>query len=158
MRLLPLSLILFVFIFCLSGCAGVQRQAPGAQGLQASAMLRFSDVPYPAGFKILAEKSFILESGKVRAGVLKYTGRGNVEDVVLFYKTRMPTYNWALLNILEYGERMLNFERENEGCVITIKQIGSRVEISVSLAPKSPIFAPKKKTVREEPPKVEKRK
>ena len=156
MRLLSLTLVVFILVSSLYGCATMQEQPTSAQGLAASSMLRFNDVPYPAGFKILTEKSFILESGNVRAGVLKYTGKGNVEDIVRFYKTKMPTYNWALLNILEYGERMLNFERENEGCLITIKSKGRRVDISVSLAPKSPILTPKKSTAVGELPKVNK--
>ncbi len=146
MRSLPVFLILPIILMTLgfSGCVTVQRETMEIQSLEPSAMLRFSDVPVPYGFKILPEKSFILESGGVRAGILKYTGRANVEDVVHFYKTQMAIYNWALLNVLEYGERMLNFERENEGCVVTVKSKGKRVVICVSLAPKSPIPVPKK--------------
>jgi hypothetical protein len=129
----------------------MQRQAPGMQELESSAMLRFNDIPYPAGFKILADRSFILESGGVRAGVLRYTGKADAESVVCFYKTRMPSYNWALLNVLEFGDRMLNFERQNESCVVTIKSKGKGVEISVSLAPKSPMPVPTQKKEEKEP-------
>ncbi len=138
----PLVFLILLFIsLSFSGCISIQRESlQETQDLEPSAILRFSDVPYPTSFKIMSDKSFILESGGVRAGVLRYIGRAEVEDVVLFYKIQMPIHNWALLNILEYKERMLNFERENESCVITIKPKGNRwVEISVSLAPKSPM-------------------
>ena len=139
MKLLPLSLILIVFVFGLSGCVSVQKGPISLQSLEPSAALRFSDIPVPSGFKILPKESFILESGGVRAGILKYTGKADAQSVVLFYRNQMPVYNWALLNVLEYGDRMLNFERENESCVITIKSVGVRVELTLSLAPKSPM-------------------
>lgn len=153
---LILSILLITLIF--SGCVTVQKETFQTQDLEPSTMLRFSDIPYPSGFKILPEKSFILESGRVRAGILRYTGRANIEDVFVFYKAQMSIYNWALLNVLEYGDRMLNFERENESCVVTIKPKGDRVEISVSLAPKSPIHIPEKKVKSEKRPRGEQEK
>ena len=149
MKLLPLSLILIVFVLGLSGCVSVQKEPIGVQSLEPSAALRFSDVPVPAGFKILPKESFVLESGGVRAGILKYTGKADAQSVVLFYRNQMPIYNWALLNVLEYGDHMLNFERENESCVITIKPAGGRAKLVVSLAPKSPLPAPLKEKTEE---------
>ena len=138
MKWLPIFLVVALG---LSGCVSMQEQSAGLQNLEPSLSLRFNDVPYPSGFKVLSDKSFILESGGVRAGILRYTGRADVESVTRFYKNQMSIYNWALLNVLEFGDRMLNFERENEGCVVTIKPMGGRVEVSISLAPKSPIPA-----------------
>jgi len=147
MKLSKSILILFIFISFLSGCGSMrQPRTLKPQHLEPSETLRFSDVPFPAGFKILRDKSFILESGGVRAGVLRYTGRANVEDVIRFYKEQMAVYNWALLNIIEYGEQILNFERENESCIVTLTTKGGRIDISVSLAPKSPISLPKRET------------
>ena len=137
----------------LSGCVTVEkgaRRSSDSGYLEPSIPIKFSDVPVPAGFRIVSEKSFILESGGVRAGVIRYTGKADVESVIQFYKTQMPVYNWALLNVLEYGERMLNFERENESCVVTINSKGKRVDISISLAPKSPMPAPKRHVYEEE--------
>jgi hypothetical protein len=134
-----------VFIFNLSGCVSMQGgRSLKPQRLEPSAIIRFSDVPVPVGFKLISDRSFILESGGVRAGVLRYTGKANIEDVIRFYKRQMPIYNWALLNVLEYGEHMLNFERENESCLITIETKWRRINISVSLAPKSPILEPQR--------------
>ncbi len=141
MKLLPLFLTLLLVILGinLTGCVSVPKEPVGVQSLEPSAALRFSDIPVPAGFKILPKESFILESGGVRAGILKYTGKADAQSVVLFYRKQMPIYNWALLNVLEHGDHMLNFERENESCVITIKPAGGRAKLVVSLAPKSSI-------------------
>ncbi len=147
------TLFLFLSILLitlnLSGCVSVQKQAFQPQDLKPSTMLRFSDVPVPAGFKIIPDKSFILESGGVRAGILKYKGKADAQSVVLFYRNQMPIYNWALLNVLEYDHHMLNFERENESCVITIKPGGRWVELAISLAPKSPLPVPRKEKTKE---------
>ena len=151
MRLLPFFSLLFALVLSLSGCVTTREQAPQIKSfsLKPARLLRFSDVPCPAGFELVSEQSFILESGEVRAGILKYTGKANAQEVVLFYKAQMPMYNWALLSILEHEEHLLNFERENESCIVAIRSRGSsRAEISVSLAPKSPISVPRKKVKR----------
>jgi len=150
--------LLFASALSFSGCATAQKQALQPQNLEPSAMLRFNDIPVPSGFRILPERSFILESGGVRAGILKYTGKADAQSVVLFYRNQMPVYNWALLNVLEYGDHMLNFERENESCVITVKPAGGRAEIVVSLAPKSPMPAPSRKQKADEASKQQGRK
>ena len=134
--------LLFILSLGLSGCVTVQSevmQPEDTPNLEPSVMVKFSDVPTPTGFRLLSEKSFVLESGGVRAGVLRYVGKANLESITAFYKNQMQMYNWALLNVLEYGDRMLNFERENESCVVTVEPKGSKIEIAVSLAPKSPI-------------------
>ena len=151
MRYIVLSVILLFSGLSLSGCLAMRQAGLEPQYLEPSQKLRFDDIPYPSGFRVLADKSFILESGGVRAGMLKYAGRARVEEVVSFYKSQMPRHNWALLNVLEYGDHMLNFERENESCVITLRARGRRVDIAVSLAPKSPMRMPQKRIERGEP-------
>ena len=140
-----LFILLLALSFGFSGCGSMKSSTLKSESLEPSEVLRFSDVPFPSGFRIISDKSFILESGGVRAGILRYTGNANAEQVVAFYKKQMPIYNWALLNVLEFGDKMLNFEREKESCVVTIKSAGSRVEIAISLAPKSPMPAPARK-------------
>lgn len=141
------------FVFCflflatfLLGCAGVSKKdAPSKEEalLEPQSTLKFSDIPAPAGFKFLAEESYTFESAGVRVGVLKYQGRADVERVVNFYKDQMPLYNWNLLNVIEYGERLLNFEREQESCIINLSPKGRNISIAVCLGPKSGI-RPKK--------------
>jgi len=144
---LPLLLLTvsILLIFSLSGCVPAKKQPPGSAYLEPSGVMRFNDVPYPTGFKLIPKESFILESGGLRAGVITYRGKADLQSVVLFYKSQMPIYNWALLNVLEYGHSMLNFEREKESCVVTVKPRLGGAEVTISLAPKSPIPPPKKK-------------
>jgi len=91
--------------------------------LEPQSILKFSDVPVPVGLKSLPQQSYSFESSGVRVGVLKYRGKNNPDQIVNFYKEQMPMYNWNLVNIVEYGQRMLNFERENETCIITLQPL-----------------------------------
>jgi hypothetical protein len=114
--------------------------------LEPQTIIKFSDIPVPVGLKNLPNQSYSFESSGVRVGVLKYQGKGNAEQVINFYKEQMAMYNWTLVNIIEYGQRLLNFERENESCIITIEPKGSSVIMTISLGPKSPIAAKKTRT------------
>lgn len=139
---------LFVFVLViLSGCAGPAKKETDiskSQGLlEPSAMLKFSDIPVPVGFNFLPQNSYLFESAGIRVGVLKYQGKANPDQVINFYREQMPMYNWTLLNITEFGERLMNFERERETCIISLLPKGNNISIIVSLGPKAQI-QPKK--------------
>jgi hypothetical protein len=118
---------------------------PGS--LAAQAILKFTDVPVPVGLKSLPEQSYSFESSGVRVGVLKYQGKNNPDQIINFYKEQMPMYNWNLVNIVEYGQRLMNFERENETCIVTLQPMswGNSLLI-ISLGPKSQIVSKRAKS------------
>lgn len=124
----------------LSGCALSPRQEnmkePPAP-LQSQIVLKFPDLPVPLGFKLLAQDSYSFENSGMRVAVLKYRGKANSIQVVNFYKEQMPMFGWTLLNIVEYGNCMLNLDKENETCVINVTPQGNSSLISISLGPKS---------------------
>ena len=135
----------FAFVILISGCATLfkkdaQTGIPAL--LEPSMMLKFADLPYPTGFKLLSKDSYTFESQGVRVAVLRYRGKANADQVVNFYKEQMPMYSWALLNTIEYGERLLNFDRANETCIVSLLPKGSSVTITISVGPKAQI--PKK--------------
>jgi len=141
---------------CSIGCVGIQKKdLPKEQSfLETATFLKFTDVPIPTGFKFLSESSYLVESGALRSGLLKYTGKATGDQVTNFYKEQMPMYGWRLLNLVEYGERILNFEKESESCVITIKPSSSKSDLTISLAPR-PSFIERKterKTEKSEKP------
>jgi hypothetical protein len=140
-------LFLFNVMLLLTGCAnssnkeGLSSKNSGL--LEPSAQLKFSDVPVPAGFRLLPQDSYTFESAGVRVGVLKYKGKASPDRVVNFYREQMPMYNWNLLNLVEYGDSILNFERENESCIVNLSPRGSSCIITASVGPKAQ--APPKK-------------
>lgn len=141
-------IFILAVIFLLAGCALLPQRPQKAQGnayLEPQAVLKFGDVPVPAGFKFLAADSYAFESSGVRTGVLRYQGVANPEEVINFYREQMPMYNWRLLNVIEYGERLINFDRENETCIVSLsakknllRNSISRITISVGPKPRMP--------------------
>ena len=105
--------------------------------LKVASNLKFEDIPVPHGFKIDQYDSFSFQTGSTRLGVLKYKGRATADRVVAFYKEQMPVYNWNLINIIEYGRRMLTFERAQEICIITIEPTRGKTTLFVSVSPRS---------------------
>lgn len=117
--------------------------------LEPSSAPKFNDVPIPTGFKLLPLDSYTFESAGIRVGVLRYQGKANLEQVINFYKEQMSMYNWNLLNVIEFGNSLMNFEREDETCIIDLLPKGSAILITVSLGPKTKILPkPAEKPIR----------
>ncbi|MFA6384356.1 MAG: hypothetical protein WCY10_03175 [Candidatus Omnitrophota bacterium] len=128
---------LLVFMFTMEGCASMTA-GNADRMLEPAATLRYPDIPVPAGFNLLSQQSYSFENAGIRVALMKYKGRGTLDQVLNFYKAQMPISNWNLLNISEFGNRMLNFERDTETCIITMQpQFGGSTLIALSLGPKS---------------------
>lgn len=145
MGILRISLIT-ILVFSVAGCAAItgrsSSELEGEEGyaptaLAVTAKLRFSDVAVPAGFKLLRNKSFVFQAEGTRVALLKYSGRAKLQDLIDFYKEQMLFYNWELLNVVEYGKSVLNFERTGQSCIITIEPRGMKKIITISVAPKA---------------------
>lgn len=140
---------LLCFMLLFGGCASMSDKedlsSKNAALLEPSSQLKFSDLPVPAGFKLLPKESYTFQSSGMRAGVLKYKGKASPDRVVSFYREQMPMYSWNLLNVMEYGDRILNFERENETCIVNLSPKGSSVIITASVGPKSRMLPKKDK-------------
>ncbi|MFH1281495.1 MAG: hypothetical protein ABIH91_02110 [Candidatus Omnitrophota bacterium] len=148
-KLVFLPIICCLLTIALTGCTTYSGSKgpvnPGS--LSPQAILKFTDIPVPVGLKSLPEQSYSFESSGVRVGVLKYQGKNNPDQIVNFYKEHMPMYNWNLINIVEYGQRLINFERENETCIVTLQPMGwGNTLLIISLGPKSQIISKRSKS------------
>ncbi len=149
MRTISLSFLLLPFFLCGCVAATGSRMSPAAEGEEnlpaalavARQELKFDDVPVPAGFKLLLDRSFVFQTEETRVALLKYIGRANLPALINFYKEQMPIYNWALINIVEYEKSVLNFERDKQSCLINIELKGAKKIITISLSPKNPLPA-----------------
>ncbi len=133
--------IVIVSVCCFVGFLGCvalkSKDTTNPALLEPQAIGKFSDVPVPVGFKLIPQESYCFEASGVRMGLLRYHGKGNADLVVNFYREQMAMYNWNLLNIIEYGQRMMNFDREAETCIVNISPKGSAVDITIAVGPKS---------------------
>lgn len=127
--------VLAAACIALNGCASLSRNQDTP--LEPANTLRFSDVPVPAGFKLLPQLSYSFENNGVRVALLKYKGRGSPDQVLNFYKEQMSIARWDLINISEFGQRMLNYERDGESCIVTIQPLTANTMVSVAIGPKS---------------------
>jgi len=131
-------------ILAISGCASLQPRGEGGSGnlrvqnpLNVAGTLRFEDVPTPALFKNLRDQSFVFQDGATRVGFLRYSGRPNADQVISFFKTQMPLYNWDIINIVEYGNITMSFAKSNENCMITVTPLTTKTIISIVVSPKT---------------------
>lgn len=142
MRKMILPAVLFTLCFtvcaCFLGCSSLAKKDQiNPALLEPQTNLRFADIPVPAGFKLLSNGSYVFESGGIRAGVLKYHGKADIDQVVSFFKEQMTMFNWNLINVVEYDQHLMNFDRENETCIINMTAKGRSINIAVTLGPKS---------------------
>ena len=132
-----------LLVLVLAGCATTSTSRSSKSdptqipALEPAAMMKLADVPVPANFIFIPDASYAFQSSDFRAGLLRYRGRAAGDQAVVFFKEQMPMYNWRLINIVEYGRRILTFEKDEESCVITIDGKDNNLEVAVSVGPKS---------------------
>ena len=130
-------------ILFLAGCATFpQSQSTGDAEknkvvLSVAPILKFEDIPIPAGFKLLDKESFAFQNDKSRVALLKYYGGQNADQVLAFYKEQMASFNWSLVNVIEYERKVMNYENSEESCIITIQPQGGKSLVTIALSPKS---------------------
>ena len=136
--------IIFLFlVFTLTGCAtdyqgrSYRDDSVGGRSMGVASMLRFDDVPVPAGFKTLNDESFAFQNDVTRVALIKYSGSKSADQMVLFFKEQMPLYNWSPINIIEYERRIMNYEKGSESCIVTIESKGMRSIVTIAISPKS---------------------
>jgi hypothetical protein len=143
-----LSLVLLV------GCATFPQNESSSDAeknkvtLSVAPILKFDDIPVPSGFRILEKESFAFQNDKSRVALLKYYGGKTADQVVVFYKEQMASFNWDLVNIIEYDKKVLNYDNSEESCIITIQPQGGKSMIIIALSPKSRPMKAEKSSVK----------
>ena len=146
-NLIVSSCLVILFI---AGCATFPKNESAGTteqnkvSLSVAPILKFEDLPTPSGFKFLDKESFAFQNDRSRVALLKYYGGQNAEQVLTFYKEQMASFNWFLVNIIEYDKKVLNYENSEESCIITIQPQGGKSMVTVALSPKSRPIKPEK--------------
>ena len=134
-------IVIFILILALGfyGCTdifslGTIREHEPEAKLTIPSSYRFEDIPLPPGMTLNRNESFIYETKTTKAGLLIYSGQGEMEKLVDFFKQRMPNYQWRLVSSFELHNAMLTFLKEDWICIIYIIPQGEetkRIEIRV---------------------------
>jgi hypothetical protein len=109
--------------------------------LRAAADSPVGDVPIPAAFHMLEDKSWVRRWGAIRNVHHVYRGSASTSDVADFYLRSMPaTTSWRLVSVNESrGEYALLFDNAGEYCFIKITRgplFGVFKEITLEISPK----------------------
>ena len=116
------GLLVVCFISCfLSGCAS-NKEAKTPDEIM-SDQFTFSDVPIPTEFKLLRDQSYAFKDGQARIALLRYKGKGEIDDISWFYQEKMSDFQWQEVNIIDYDKNMQQFSKQEENCLVTIEQI-----------------------------------
>lgn len=127
-----------LFLFILLGCATVPTSYKAKEPvgeIPLSSLLRFNDIPVPETFNFDFKNSYIFENKFTRVGILRYSTRSSPEEIVAFFKTQMPSAGWSLVNIVEYGQKILSYSKEGESCVITVLPGRATSMVIISVTP-----------------------
>jgi hypothetical protein len=129
--------------FCaawLLGCALLTGGCESGGPMPASAVRDpvMTDLPKPAGFALVADKSVAQMSGRVRLAKCLYTGSGRQDTVKRFYEEYMPQAGFGLKRMeMQSGTYYLHFESEKELCEVRVAPARwGRTEVQVSLIPR----------------------
>lgn len=139
------KIALFVLpLLVLVGCASLsyysppeKEFSPKAKEIKKAIKQKFDDIPVPEKMVLDAKSSFVFDNGEIRLAHLRYFTRLAPEDVTAYFKKELPLQGWSMVNVVEYGERMLSFSKEEESLVITIYPEKRGCRIVISLTPKA---------------------
>ena len=116
----------FLLMVCLvssfiSGCASNKKAATPDEIM--SDQFTFSDVPIPSKFELLRDQSYAFKDGQARIALLRYKGKGKIDDISWFYQDKMAEFQWQEINIIDYDKNMQQFAKQEENCLVTIERI-----------------------------------
>jgi len=119
----------------LTACENVDRgDGPGVRAVRDNLM---EDIPKPAGFQLVDDRSIARVSGQFRVARVEYSGSGDRQQVKRFYETNLPNAGFELKKTsLDQGIYGLSFESATEECDVRIRKSGLKTIIVIEIGPK----------------------
>lgn len=127
-------------LFSLGGCAGKKKAVNSGEASAgfSGVAYPFTDVPIPSGFKADRDKSFIYESGSgsTKVGRLYYSGWNGTQEVVNYYQNAMINKGWKMVNAMEHGGMILNYEKKGWVCTLIVSEAILKTHLEIQIGPK----------------------
>ena len=120
---------------------GPMETPPSADWIQG----RFTDLPIPRNFTLMADESFVFVQGSLRSADLNYTGTRTPSDMIRFYQESMPTNGWRFIRMTGVKMKTLSYLKGEEICEIIIERHAPHTEHEVEY--ESPYSDQKEDTV-----------
>lgn len=136
-------LIVCFFLVAAGGCAELslssKKESAGEGGKEVAPLSptysEFKDVMIPREMELDRGDSVVYESHNLRMGVLYYSGKGELPDVVAFFKKHMTKDGWELINSFQHKSYVLNFVKGDRSCIIFAEQKVGKTNIQIWLGP-----------------------
>ncbi len=141
----PKTLLMILAFSCslfLAGCADMgigssDEDMDAAAPIKSSAAFytssEFSDLQIPNDLDWDRDKSLVIHTESFAGGVLRYTGRIEVNSLSDFFATSMTKNGWKLVGTAKYKNVLLAFTKENKTCTITIGEGDLRIKTEVHI-------------------------
>ena len=101
----------------------------------------FDDILIPKVMQVNRKMSAVFETPAMSAGVLSLSGRLKLVELIEFYKTNMAKDNWTAVSMFKGPRSILQFEKGNRWCVITLmdNRYGNKTQVEIWVTPKKEI-------------------
>lgn len=140
--LLISAIIMIISLTLLPGCGTILKDVSSKEEATDVKLLKpqslpvyydFEDISIPPELTLDKERSFIYETSTLKTGILVFKGRIDVSSLVAFFQENMKKNNWVFINSFKYKGYILNFQKEDKSCLITLydKLFNTIVEVRV---------------------------
>ena len=139
------SLVCLVSLLLLGlGCATLQKSENTSRETEgkkseikgpAPVYYDFADILIPAELSLDKKNSFVYSTPSFSAGVLVFEGYVQGESLVNFFTTNMPKDGWTLKSSFRYRRVILNFEKDQRSCLISVAEYPLKTGVEIWVAP-----------------------
>lgn len=91
----------------------------------------FDDILIPKELSFQSDESYTLDNRKFRAGIMKFTGRVEIPDLLNFFINNMAKDNWEKIAAVKGKTSVLSFEKFNKSCVIQVEDSFARATVTI---------------------------
>jgi hypothetical protein len=139
-----LVLLLSILLLVGAGCAAMNKSqdTPEETGEKkeevkgpAPIYYDFVDVLIPAELSLVKKNSFVYSTPSFSAGVLVFEGYVQGESLVTFFTTNMPKDGWTLKSSFRYRRVILNFEKGERSCLVSVAEFPLKTRVEIWVAP-----------------------
>jgi hypothetical protein len=95
----------------------------------------FTDILVPAELTLDRENSFVYSTPSFSTGVLVFEGYVKGESLVHFFTTNMANDGWILKSSFRYRRVILNYEKDQRSCLISIAEFPLSTKVEIWVAP-----------------------
>ncbi|MEW6615262.1 MAG: hypothetical protein AB1401_07345 [Thermodesulfobacteriota bacterium] len=144
LSLLISAIIMIVSLILLPGCGTTLKDVSSSGESTDVKLLKpqslpvyydFEDISIPPELTLDKEKSFIYETSALKTGILVFKGRIDVSSLVAFFQENMKKNNWVFINSFKYKGYILNFQKEDKSCLITLFDRAFNTIVEVRVGP-----------------------